>query len=111
MNSVSATSAILCLNSGSSSLKFALYQCSDEAEAPLAAGAVERIGLTGGRWWIRGRDMPTLKETREDFPNQQAAVQAAFTALEQASLPQPAAVGHRFVHGGVSHITPERVTP
>ncbi len=111
MSSVSATPAILCLNSGSSSLKFALYQCSDKAETPLAVGAAERIGLTGGRLWIRGRDTSTRKESHEDFPNQQTAVQAAFTALERASLPQPAVVGHRLVHGGASHSAPERVTP
>ncbi len=111
MSSVSATPAILCLNSGSSSLKFALYQCSDKAETTLAVGAAERIGLTGGRLWIRGRDTSTRKEMHEDFPNQQTAVQAAFTALERASLPQPAAVGHRLVHGGASHSAPERVTP
>jgi acetate kinase len=42
---MSASPIVLCLNSGSSSLKFALYQLGDDEEVLLAAGAVERIGL------------------------------------------------------------------
>jgi acetate kinase len=43
---------ILCLNSGSSSLTFALYQRRGLDEQRLAQGAVERIGLTGGHLWL-----------------------------------------------------------
>jgi acetate kinase len=102
---------ILCLNSGSSSLKFALYQLSDEAETLLAEGAVERIGLQGGHLWIRSADKKILTEAHSDFPDHQAAVSVTFAALEQLRLPQPAAVGHRLVHGGANHAAPERVTP
>lgn len=101
---------ILCLNSGSSSLKFALYQLSDEAELRHATGAVERIGLPGGRLWIRGAEEKTLIETPGDFPDYQVAVHAAFAALETLCLPQPIAVGHRVVHGGPEHASPERIT-
>lgn len=38
---------ILCINSGSSSIKFALYHF-QETEELIAEGAVERIGLSGG---------------------------------------------------------------
>src|SRR5207247_7805760 len=77
----------------------------------LAAGAVERIGLPGGHLWIRGADKTVLTEAHRDFPDHQAAVHMAFAALEQLHLPQPAAVGHRLVHGGPDHAAPERVTP
>jgi len=40
---------ILCINSGSSSMKFAMYLL-DANEALIAEGAVERIGLSGG--WL-----------------------------------------------------------
>ena len=44
---------ILCLNAGSSSLKFAIYEHKAAAaggdESRLVAGAVERIGLKEGR--------------------------------------------------------------
>jgi acetate kinase len=100
---------ILSLNSGSSSLKFALYRLGVEAETLLAAGAVERIGLPGGHLWRRNKE--DLTDTQRDFSNHSEAVQATFAALQQLHLPQPAAVGHRVVHGGPEHVAPERVTP
>jgi len=107
---MTTTPVILCLNSGSSSLKFTLYQLG-ETETLLATGAIERIGLPEGRLWIRGADQKLLIETHHEFPIHSAAVDMAFAELEQLSLPQPVAVGHRLVHGGPEHITPERVTP
>jgi acetate kinase len=47
-----ASRVLLCLNSGSSSLKFALYQIGDEEEVLLAQGAVERNGAEVARLWI-----------------------------------------------------------
>ncbi len=47
---------ILTLNSGSSSLKFAIYQVQPE-ERLLLSGKVERIGLAGGHLEFKG---PTL---------------------------------------------------
>jgi len=91
------------LNSGSSSLKFSLYQLRDEAETLLAAGAIERISLPDGHLWIHDADKTVLTEAHSDVPDHQAAVQATFAALEQLRLPQPAAVGHRLVHGGPEH--------
>ncbi|MCZ6481584.1 MAG: acetate/propionate family kinase [candidate division NC10 bacterium] len=99
---------ILCLNSGSSSLKFALYQVGANEEALLAEGAVERIGMQGGHLWIRGAEK-ILADVYSDFPEHLVAVQATFSALEKLNLPQPVAVGHRVVHGGTDHAAPERV--
>ena len=59
---------ILCLNSGSSSLKFALYHLGEAEETRLAEGAVERIGLHDGHLWIRGADEVILAEVHRDFP-------------------------------------------
>lgn len=123
--------SILCLNSGSSSLKFALYRAEPAGEALLASGAVERIGLAEGLLWVRGADRgvlsePTagdpevlsepeagarslLAERKEDFPDHEAAVDAVFGAAAQLRLPELAAVGHRVVHGGPHHSAPERV--
>ena len=107
---MTTTLVILCLNSGSSSLKFTLYQLG-ETETLLATGAIERIGLPEGRLWIRGANQQTLMDTHRDFPDPATAVDLAFAGLEQLHLPQPVAVGHRLVHGGPEHVTPERVTP
>ncbi len=103
--------SILCLNSGSSSLKFALYRPQGAGEALLAAGAAERIGLAAGLLWVRGADRrrPLLLERKEDFSDHEAAVDAVFGAAARLLLPEPGAVGHRVVHGGADHSAPERV--
>jgi acetate kinase len=101
--------AILSLNSGSSSLKLALYVPRDGGESRVAAGAVERVGVPGGRLWITGPGGERLADERRDFARHEDAVTAAFAALGTLALPRPAGVGHRVVHGGVAHVAPERV--
>src|SRR5499426_4308505 len=100
---------ILCLNSGSSSLKFALYHLGGGTDTVLVAGAVERIGLPNGRLSVHLQMSGLSREEFGAFHDHQAAVQAAFDVLEQLQLPTPEAVGHRIVHGGADHIAPEQV--
>jgi len=59
----STSHVILCFNSGSSSVKFALYRLEEVEEVRLAHGAVERIGLAGGHLWIRGTDNAALVDS------------------------------------------------
>jgi acetate kinase len=101
---------ILSLNSGSSSLKFALYSLG-RAETLLATGAVERISLEGGRLWLKNGQGQVLEDMHTAFPHHHQAVEAMFTALETHHLPMPEAVGHRLVHGGPEHEVPQRITP
>jgi acetate kinase len=105
----SAGHVILCLNSGSSSLKFALYRLGEVEEVRLANGAVERIGLTGGHLWIRGMDNEALADVRRDFPGHTAAAEGIAAAAKDLGFPPPVAAGHRVVHGGPDHTAPERV--
>jgi acetate kinase len=100
---------ILCLNSGSSSLKFALYQLEAASDTTLAEGSVERIGLPIGRLWVHDQASGAAVDEPGTFHDHQAAVQAAFAAMEKLQLPGLDAVGHRLVHGGAEHIAPERV--
>jgi acetate kinase len=100
---------ILCLNSGSSSLKYALYRMAHEDETLLAKGAVERIGLDGGRIWIRAGKRDFSVTSERDFPGHREAVVAAFRQIEELRLALPTAVGHRVVHGGVSNFDPVKV--
>jgi acetate kinase len=100
---------ILCLNSGSSSLKFALYHLGEVEEVRLAHGAVESIGLAGGHLWIRGMDNEALVDVHRDFPAHTAAADGVSAAATGLGFPPPAAVGHRVVHGGPDHTAPERV--
>ena len=105
----SANHVILCLNSGSSSLKFALYDLGEVEEVRLAHGAVERIGLAGGHLWIRGTDNDALVDIHRDFPGHTAAAEGIGAAAKDLGFPSPVAVGHRVVHGGPDHTAPERV--
>src|ERR1051325_9242614 len=77
---------ILCLNQGSSSLKFAVYEMRGDEESQAATGAIEGIGL-------------------ED------AGHAMLAELRQHGFDRFSAFGHRIVHGGPDHMVPQRVTP
>jgi len=102
---------ILCLNSGSSSLKFALYQIGKNDEVLLAKGEVKGIGLENGSLQIQDGKKQNFEELKIDHPNHKLALREIFTALKRLKLQQPDAVGHRLVHGGLKHTTPEHVTP
>ena len=95
---------ILCVNSGSSSLKVALY----EDEVRVASSAVEGIGLGEGRLTVRDAGARVVRDEPGAFHDAHAALRAA---LAGAALPPLDAVGHRVVHGGANHAAPERVTP
>ena len=102
---------ILCINSGSSSMKFAMYLL-DTTEKLIAEGAVERIGLSGSWLWLKDGQGKRLVDSHSDFPDHKAAVKAMFTTIiEGQHLPAPDGVGHRLAHGGPKHIAPEMVTP
>jgi acetate kinase len=100
---------ILCINSGSSSLKFALYYLKESEELRIAHGAVEGIGLSAGQLWIRSKDNEVLVDLRREFPEHVAAAQAVSEAAQNFGFPQPAAAGHRVVHGGLRHSAAERI--
>src|SRR2546428_68755 len=103
---MSVPARILCLNSGSSSLKVALY----EDETRVASVTAGRLGAGGGGVTARNGAQRVLSKTPGVFPDTPSAVRAAFSALDAGALPAPDAVGHRVVHGGPDHATPERVT-
>src|SRR5271170_2630177 len=108
--SVSEARVILCLNSGSSSRKFALYRFDESREELLAEGAAERIGLDGGSLWIRDGHKNALSNVYRDLANPEAAQKLLFEEIDRLQLPRPSAIGHRLVHGGPDHSAPERIT-
>jgi acetate kinase len=106
---VSSQPAVLCLNSGSSSLKFALVRITRAAETRLAAGSVEGIGLEQGRLQIRLRDGEAASDRALQIADSANAIERAFDALESAHLPAPDAIGHRLVHGADRYAGPVRI--
>jgi len=104
-----ASRVILCLNSGSSSLKFALYQIGDGKESLLAQGAVERNDAEIARLWIHSAQRK-IEKTGTGISSTSATLRTASIELERLQVPHPDAVGHRLVHGGPHHAAPERIT-
>lgn len=97
---------ILCFNSGSSSIKFTLFQCWGQNESLLAHGTVERIGLSTGLLRVFGARHEPLAELNRVFADHNAAIHDALNTLNSLRLPRPEAVGHRLVHGGREYDSP-----
>jgi acetate kinase len=101
---------ILCLNSGSSSLKFTLFCMDEGVETRLAEGSARHIGTSQGQLLINdGAGNPLLQQRRE-FSSHKEIVESLLSAPELRNLPAPVALGHRVVHGGPQHAAPVRVT-
>jgi acetate kinase len=105
--------AILTINCGSSSVKFALYHLSSgakESEALAYAGLVERIGLTNARLSVADGAGRALADQPCAAPDHAAALDAALAWL--AARPDGRAldaIGHRVVHGGADYRQPTRI--
>ncbi len=95
-------SAVLVINSGSSSLKFALID--PGAESPVASGLVERIGEQVGRVRATFADPAREQVVREhaiaDHSEAFALVQGILADSGILGAHEMVAVGHRVVHGG-----------
>jgi acetate kinase len=96
---------ILVINSGSSSLKYKLYQM--QTETVLAAGLVERIGSSNGNAFIyhQIKDGDKIK-LEQKINNHNEALKTVLDFLVNKetgvikSLDEIKAVGHRVLHGG-----------
>jgi acetate kinase len=104
-----ASRVILCLNSGSSSLKFALYRIGDGEELLLAQGAAELDDGQITRLWIQ-RAREKVEKTGSKISAASTPLYALAVEVKRLRLPHPDAVGHRLVHGGPQHAAPERIT-
>ena len=94
---------ILVLNCGSSSIKYKLYDMTDESV--LAQGGVERIGLDEAFIKVK-LDNGEKKKIMADLPTHKEGVELVFKCLLDPdfgaikSLDEIGAVGHRIVQGG-----------
>jgi acetate kinase len=106
---------LLTINTGSSSLKAALYRLRGEgAETPELRADASRIGDRGGGIRLADDRGETLDEQhQDDLPDHAAALDALMGRLRDRGLVRDdlAAVGHRIVHGGARHREPQWVTP
>jgi acetate kinase len=100
---------ILAINSGSSSLKVALYGIG-EIEEILLSLDVRRVGIPGGRILAINAQGETLLDRQTEFPDQSAALNAALRWLS-GQHQEINAAGHRVVHGGPRYTEPQIITP
>jgi acetate kinase len=101
---------VLTINSGSSSLKLALYRVDAQESLVLSGGAV-RLGLSGGR--LRMADSEgRVQLDREIGPADHLAAFQQLAAWLDQRYPSGTidAVGHRLVHGGRRFTEPQLIT-
>ena len=107
--------AVLVLNAGSSSLKFALYPFEPTlSEHPALSGQVEGIGATprfSARDALGERfeaDVPVQSASQREQHRDSLAFLLAWLARNNPAL-QIIAAGHRIVHGGQTYSAPVRL--
>jgi acetate kinase len=91
---------VLALNSGSSSLKFGMYQIGSSQTEMLLSGEAESIGDRASRFHAQDSRRNALVSEKISFPSQREAILRIGRLLVDSKSPTPAAIGHRIVHGG-----------
>ena len=102
---------VLVLNSGSSSIKFSVYEAGNGERRKLHEGAVDGIGTDLGKFWIKDAGGKKLVDQTPALPNRAVAFKLVADALNSGGFPAPAAIGHRMVSGGPTVQTNQRITP
>ncbi len=99
---------ILVLNSGSSSIKFKLYQVNQESDqfSAMCEGQADRIGIAGSTLTIQRFDGEDKEKQFIDLATHKTAIDEILKLLTHSetgvleSLEDLSGVGHRVVHGG-----------
>lgn len=103
---------ILCLNAGSSSLKFALFGAGENGEpAPVAQGKIEGIGIEP-HLIAKDADGKVVAERRwagQDQATHETLLGGLLDQIESHVGRDLVGVGHRVVHGGTEFSVPVRV--
>ena len=102
---------ILVLNSGSSSIKFSVYEAGNGERRKLHEGAVDGIGTDLGTFWIKDAEGKKLVDQTPALPNRSVAFKLVADALHSGDFPAPAAIGHRTVCGGPTVKDNQLITP
>jgi acetate kinase len=102
---------VLVINSGSSSLKFGLFEGTQAEIRALVRGAADGIGSDRGKVSLQCADGNVLYDQPQAVQDQAHALELVAAQLSAHGLPPAAAVGHRIVHGGPDLREHQKITP
>jgi acetate kinase len=101
---------ILTINGGSSSIKFAVFECGESLRRILEGG-IERIGLPEATLKVKGVNQADNFSQPVTAPDHTVAVGALMDWIEErGGRDSLTAVGHRVVHGGPKYHDPALIT-
>ena len=106
-----SSSPILVLNSGSSSIKFSMYEACGSERRKLYEGAVDGIGTEKGKFWMKDAAGKKLKDQSPALPSRSIAFRLVADVLNSGSFLRPQAIGHRMVCAAQTQQGNFRVTP
>lgn len=106
---------VLVLNSGSSSIKFSIYEAGNGERRKLYEGAVDGIGTEQGKFWIKDAGGIKIADQSPALPTRSVAFKMIADLLHSGDFPAPAAIGHRMVCAAPTLqenqlVTPEMIT-
>ncbi|HJT35180.1 MAG TPA: acetate/propionate family kinase [Pirellulales bacterium] len=105
-----SSDAVLTVNGGSSSIKFALFDSVDPVRRRLK-GDIERIGLSDPAMNVSQGDQPSVRQALAAANHHEAVGELLNWLEKHVGLSNLAAVGHRVVHGGDKLIEPQWIGP
>jgi acetate kinase len=102
---------VLVLNSGSSSIKFAMYEAADGQRTKIFEGAVDGIATDNGKFWIKDAEGKKLIDETPELPNRSVAFSLVSKTLNSGQFSAPKAIGHRTVSGSPTVCENQLITP
>lgn len=99
-------STALCLNRGSSSLKFAFYQKKNNAPVLIFSGSIENLDQKKTSYWMEEHG----KKQKRSFSSLTQSLHELFRYIEDLTSSYPKVVVHRIVHGGAYFHKPTALT-
>ena len=105
---VTPSRCVLALNSGSSSVKFAVFPIG--ASEPILKGKAERIGLDGGLFQAVDAAGTQVAHEQQSLPDHASALRRVLQCARGIATHALVAVGHRVVRGGPEDRDPQPVT-
>src|SRR2546428_11833739 len=105
------TTPILTINSGSSSLKLGLFIERDGEEHVLFDVLAEGLGKRDGKLEVRNEAGKLVRSEALVSKTQEQALEQVALWLGELHADEPAAIGHRVVHGGPHLTTHQPITP